>query len=278
MQIIYYVVLFVASTWLVFTATSRRKIVAVALVGAMALTLASAPQPAHAQAPGGILSAIQAVLSAINGLVQTALTSINTARTALSNLQQVTVWPQQLISQTRAQVTTMAGQYRNLMSDIIHINLRSATLPVPQAFEAIIRDHQVNDFSSLTTAYGNNYGLIPTAVDANSIDRAMSDMDDALALDNLKLLKSSDQATDIEMQSADLLENAAGQAAPGAIPFLTASAIVSGISSQALTQKMLAAELRQEAARLAHRNTVRKENVNNTSQLRGVLVNLLQHQ
>jgi len=278
MQIICYLVLFIGSAWLVVSATSRRKIVAVALVGAMVLTLVGSPQPARAQAPGGILSTIQAVLGVINGLIQTALTSIHTARTALSNLHQVTVWPQQLLNRARVQVTAIAGQYRNLMAGIIHINLRSATLPIPQAFEAIVRDHQVNNFSILATAYGNNYGPVPVASDASTTDRAMSDMDDALALDTLKLLKASDQATDIEMQSADSLENAAGQAAPGSTPFLTATAIVSSISSQALTQKMLAAELRQEAARLAHRNTVRKEYANNTTQLRGVLVNLLQHQ
>jgi hypothetical protein len=41
---------------------------------------------------------------------------------------------------------------------------------------------------------------------------------------------------------------------------------------------MLAAELRQEAARLAHRNTLRKESATTTTRLRGVLVNLLEHQ
>jgi hypothetical protein len=278
MQIIWYAVFFIGSAWLLVIAQSRRKVVAVALVGAMVLTLVGAPQPARAQSPTGILSAIQAVLSVINGLIQTALTSINSVRTALNNLQQVTVWPKQLINQGRAQVITIISQYRGLMASIIHINLRSATLPVPQAFEAVVRDHQINNFSSLTSAYSNTYGLVPVATDANGTDRAMSDMDDALTLDSLKLLKASDQATDVEMQSADSIENAASQAAPGSAPFLTATAIVSGISSQALTQKMLAAELRQEAVRLAHRNTLRKENANNTTQLRGVLVNLLQHQ
>src|SRR5215469_9525097 len=136
MQIIW----FVGSAWLVVSATSRRKILAVALVGAMVLTLVGAPQPAHPQAPGGILSAIEAVLGVINGLIQTALTSINTARTALSNLRQITVWPQQLINQARVRVTSIVGQYRNLMAGIIHIDLRSATLPTPQAFEAVVRD------------------------------------------------------------------------------------------------------------------------------------------
>jgi hypothetical protein len=278
MQIVWYAIFFTGLVWLVTIARSRGKLVAVTLTGAMVLTLVGAPQPAHSQAPTAILSDIQAVLSVINGVIQTALTTINTARTALNNLQQVAAWPQQLINHARAEITQMIGHYRNLMAAIIHMNLRSATLPVPQSFEAVVRNHAVNDFGSLTTTYGSTYGLVPVATAANSTDRSMSDMDDALALDSLKLLKASDQATDVEIQSADSIENASGQAAPGSAPYLTATAIVSGINSQALTQKMLATELRQEAARLAHRNTLRKENANNTTQLRGVLVNLLQHQ
>ena len=276
MQVISYLVFFTAFAWLVVTVKSRRKFIAVTLTGVMAMMLVGMPQPAQAQS--GILGGIQAVLSVINGVIQTGLTSINSVRTAVNNLQQVVAWPQQLINQAKAQVTQMIGQYRGLMNNIFHVNLASATLPAPQAFEAVVRDHQVNNFSALNAAYGNTYGLIPVATAANPTDRAMSDMDDALALDNLKTLKASDQATDIELQTADSIENAVSQAAPGSAPFLTAAAIVSGINSQALTQKMLAAELRQEAARLAHRNTLRKENATNTTQLRGVLVNLLQHQ
>ena len=276
MQVIVYAVFFATFGSLIVMVKDRRKLVAVTLTAVMVTTLVGGPQAAQAQS--GILSGIQAVLKVINGIIQSGLTSINTVRAALSNLEQVVIWPLQLINQARAQVTQMIGQYRSLMSNIFHVNLKSATLPAPQAFEAVVRDHQVNDFSGLTATFGNTYGLIPVATAANPTDRALSDMDDALALDNLKMLKASDQATDIELQSADSIENAASQAAPGSAPFLTATAIVSGIHSQALTQKMLAAELRQEAARLAHQNTLRKDNATNTTQLRGVLVNLLQHQ
>jgi len=263
-------------TWLVMTVENRRRLVAVTLAGVMVVTLVGAPQRAQAQL--GILQAIQAVLNVINGVIQTALTAINTVRTAVNNLQQLVVWPQQLINQARAQVTQMIGQYRNLMSNIFKIQLNSATLPAHQSLEAIIRDHQVGNFPALTAMFTNNYGAIPVATAANPGDRAMSDMDDALALDNLKTLKAGDQATDLELQSADAIENSSSQAAPGSAPFLTATAITSAINAQALTQKLLAAELRQEAARVAHRNTLRKENATDTTQLRGVLVNLLQHQ
>jgi hypothetical protein len=276
MQVLLYMAFFATFTWFVVTVQNQRRLLAVTLAGVMVVTLVGAPQPAQAQL--GILGAIQAVLNVINGVIQTALTSINKVRTELNNLQQLVVWPQQLINQARAQITQMIGQYRNLMSNIFHIKLNSATLPNPQALEAVIRDHQVNNFPGLTATFANVYGAIPVVTAANPGDRAMSDMDDALALDNLKTLKAGDQSTDIELQSADAIENSASQAAPGSTPFLTATAITSAIHAQALTQKLLAAELRQEAARIAHRNTLRKENTTNTTQLRGVLVNLLQHQ
>ena len=276
MQVVSYTMFFAALTWLVVTVQDRRRLVAVTLAGVMLVTLVGTPQPVQAQM--GVLGAILTVLNVINGVIHTALTAINTVRTAVNNLQQLVVWPQQLINQARAQVTQMIGQYRNLMSNIFKINLNSATLPAPQALEAIIRDHQVGNFQALTAMFANNYGAIPVVASATAGDRAMSDMDDALTLDNLKTLKAADQATDIELQSADALENSSGQAAPGSAPFLAGTAITSAVHAQALTQKLLAAELRQEAARLAHRNTLRKENAANTTQLRGVLVNLLQHQ
>src|SRR3974390_709812 len=239
MQLLIYTVFFAVLTWLVVTVQNRRRVVAVALAGVMAVTLVGAPQPAQAQL--GILQAIQAVLNVINGVIQTALTSINTVRTAVNNL-------------------------------------KRAPFPPPKAFESMIRAPQVGNFPALTAMFTNNYGAIPVATAANAGDRAMSDMDDALALDNLKTLKAGDQAADIELQSADAIENSSSQAAPGSAPFLPPTPITSGIPGQALTQKRLAAELRQEAARIAHRNTLRKENAANTTQLRGVLVNLLQHQ
>jgi len=275
MQVLWYAVFFAALAWLVLTVQSRKRLVAVTLAGVMVVTLLGAPQPAEAQ--GGVLAAIQAVLNVINGMLKTALTSINTVRAAMNTWLQNVVYPLQLINQARAQVTQIIGQYRSLMSSIFRINLNSATLPRPQALEAVLRDHQVNNFGSLTTTFGNTYGVIPVSTAANPTDRAMSDMDDALALDNLKMLKASDQATDIELQSADALEDAASQAAPGSAPFLTATALTSGIHSQALTQRLLAAELREEAARIAHRNELRKANAANTTQMRGILVNLLQH-
>ena len=261
--------------WLMLAAKTRRGIVAVTVAGVLISTLVVAPPPAEAQ--GGIIQAIQAVLNVINGAIQTALNAINTVRAAINNLYQNLIWPVQLISQARAQIAQMINQYRGLMASILGIDLHSATLPTPQSLENAMRDHQVNNFSALSQAFGSTYGAIPPSTDASQADRDMSDMDDALTLDSLKALKVSDSATDLELVAADSIETSASQAAPGSAPFLTASAVASSIRSQALTQKMLAAELRQEAAHIAHQNGFRKRGAAFSTQLRGVIMNLLQH-
>src|SRR6267378_7640822 len=180
-------VLFVVffSYWMV-TARTRRQVLALTLAGALAMALIS-PPPAEEQV--SLVAAIQSVLNLINGLIKTAMNSINSVRTAISNFYQQVTWPVALINQAKVTVTQMIGQYRSLMQSIYNINLKSATLPHPVALESVMRNHQTNDFGSLTSAYGNTYGSVPNVTAASPADRMMMDMDDALAVDNLKTLK-----------------------------------------------------------------------------------------
>ena len=264
---------FVAFSYGIAFARTRRQVLAVTLAGVLAVVLVS---PAPAQAQGSLAAAIQSVLNVINGVIQSGLNSINSVRTTISNLYQQATWPVTLINQAKAMVTKMIGQYRSRMQNIFSINLKSATLPNPTALENAMRNHQTNDFAGLTTSFGNTYGNIPPVNAASPADRTMMDMDDALAADNLKTLKESDAADDLTLEAADNIENAASQAAPGSAPFLTATAVVASIESQALTQKMLAAELRQEAARLAHENALRKRGAMMTGDVNTQILNLLQ--
>ena len=270
-----YTVFFSVFAWLILTVHGRRRVLAVTLAGVIVVTLVVTPPQAQAQ--GGIIQAIQAVLKVLNTLILPIVNSIHGTRSANSTFYQTTVWPVQSISQANAQVLQMMGQYGNLMSRILGINLRSATLPAPQSMETLLRDHQVNNFAGLTQSFNSTYRTIPTPTDAGQADRDMADFDDALTLDSLKTLKASDSATDLELQAANSIESAAGQAAAGSTPFLTATATTSSIRSQALTQKMLAAELRQEAARIAHQNGLRKRGAMFTTQLRGTIMNLSKH-
>jgi hypothetical protein len=264
--------LFVLFCYLIVTARTRRRVLALTLTGLLVVTLVS-PPPTQAQ--GGVLVAIQSVMNTINRVLGQALKAINSVRTAISNICQKVVWPVALINQARGMVTGMIGQYRSLMQNIFRLNLRGATLPNPIGLENFMRNHQTNDFASLTTMFGSTYGTVPNATMSGALDRTMMDMDDALAMGNLKTLKMSDAAGDLTLQAADGIETAASQAAPGSAPFLTATAIVASIQSQALTQKMLAAELRQEAARLAHDNSLRKRGSAMTGDVSTQILNLL---
>src|SRR5229473_3572341 len=266
-------VFFVAFSYWLVIARTRRQVLAAALAGVLVVALVGPPQ---AKAQGSLVVAIQSVLNVINGLIKTALNSINSVRTAISNFYQQATWPVALINQAKATVTQMIGQYRSAMQNIFTINLKSATLPNPVGLENAMRNHQTNDFPALTSSFGITYGGVPTTTEASPADRTMMDMDDALAVDNLKTLKESDAAGDLTLQAADNIENAASQAAPGSAPFLTATAVVASIESQALTQKMLAAELRQEAARLAHENALRKRGTTMTGDVNTQILNLLQ--
>ncbi len=270
-----FVLFSVIFTWLMLTATTSRRAATIAVAGALVATMVVAPPTAEAQV--SLIQAIQAVLNVINGVIQTALNAINTVRAAINRLHQSFVWPVQLVNQARSQILQMVNQYRAVMAGILNMKLNSATQPTAQLLEDAIRDHRVNNFNTLTQSFGNTYRALPTTTDASQPDREMSDMDDALTLDTLKTLKASDNATDLEIQAANAIENSASQAAPGSAPYLTATAVASSIQSQALTQKMLAAELRQEAAHIAHENGFRKRGAAFTTQLRGVLINLLQH-
>lgn len=264
--------LFILFCYLIVAARTRQRVLALTLTGLLVVTLVG-PPPAQAQ--GSVLLAIQSVMKVINGVINTALKAINSIRTAINKFYQEVVWPVAQINQARALATQMIGQYRGLMQSIYTLNLKSATLPNPIGLENVMRNHQTNDFASLTTSFGNTYGSVPTMTAASAADRTMMDMDDALAIDNLKTLKMSDAAGDLTLQAANGIETAASQAAPGSAPFLTATAVVASVQSQALTQKMLAAELRQEAARLAHENSLRKRGSTMTGDVNTQILNLL---
>lgn len=265
-------VLFALFSFGMVKAKSRRQAFAVLLAGTTAAMLV-APRPARAQ--GTLVGAIQGVLTVIKGIIHGGLASIQSVRNTISAFYQQVMWPVNLIHQAEGLATKMAAQFRATMSNIFSLHLASATLPAPQALEQVVRDGQTSDFGALTTNYTNVYGSVPGSTSASPYDQNMTDLDDALAQDTLKTLKESDQADAMTLGVANQIENAASQTAPGSAPFLTATAVVGAIESQAVMQKMIAAELRQEAALLAHRTALDKEGASGAQKVAGALMNIL---
>jgi hypothetical protein len=246
--------------------TRVRRVVALTLVGAVALTMVA--PPARAQLGiGAVISAATAVVNLINntigGLlnaVRSTIGSINGVLTQFDRLWEQVVYPLNLINQARALVSSMIAQYRGPLTGLLRVNVASAQLPNPVALETIVRNRSTADYGQLTTAYAQTYRTIPQPTDASLMERDLADIDDAAALANLKTLKASDAMVDQMMNAANLIEDEGVNMAPGSAPHLAGAGMIASVKSQAMMQRMIAAAIRQEAARVAHDNTIRKRN------------------
>ena len=249
-----------------FLVTRVRQVVAVTLVGAVAFTIVAPPAKAQLGTPAVIAAAAQVVATIVNvigpllGANQRTISAINRVLNQFRNLWEQVVYPPQSINRLLALVSSMIAQFRGPLTGLMRVNVSSAQLPNPVFLESIIRNRGTGDYAQLTNAFGQTYRAIPQPADAHPMERDLADIDDAMALANLKTLKASDAMVDQMMAAADAIENEGLNMAPGSAPFLAAAGITASVKSQAMMQRMIAAAIRQEAARLAHDNTVRKRN------------------
>jgi hypothetical protein len=218
------------------------------------VTVLSLPATAHA----GIFGVFDAIFNMISGPIGGALKSINEVTQETQKLYQQTMWPLALINQARGFVSGSITGFRGRMAAIFYMPVRSATLPAPQQLESVLHSRDSSQLPALQNSFHNNFGTVPVANAANPQDRLMMDMDDSLGEENLKATMVADQGEDAILATANAIENQVATTTPGSVPFLTAQAQVANLRCQAFMQKMLAAELRQEAGRIAHDNTLMK--------------------
>lgn len=234
------------------------------------------PQKAQAQIGfGSLFTAINAVLNTINGVLRGLLNTANSILSqvgsilgAFRDLMQTVVYPQALIDQARSMVSSIIAQFRGLLSSVFNIGVASATLPAPSSLEAIIRNRNAADVAAVAGAYSRTFGALPPATDADPRERNLIDIDDAMAQGQLKLLKAADAVSDQTVAASLLIEDEARIAAPGTADYLIAAGLIASVQNQAVMQKMVAAQMRQEAARIAHDNMLRKRNAATASRLR----------
>ena len=212
------------------------------------------PRLAHGQ----FLGVFDSIFSSIQSDMGSSLKAINQIKQQVNKLYQTTVWPLAAINQARGFVSNSINTYRNSMNQIFNTQFSSATLAGPQQFETLLHSRLSTQIPSLQASFTANYGAIPQLNAASPQDRVMMDMDDALGQQNLKTTLIADQGGDIILQTANQMENQVSVSTPGSNPYLSAQAQVANLRCQAYMQKMLAAELRQEAGRVAHDNVLVK--------------------
>ena len=243
----------------------------------LVLAVLLAPPAARAAGLGDILILIKTITSTIQGAIGGALGGIQTLHNMVNNFRQQLVWPLDQLNQARAFVRSTRAHYGGLMFQIQAIKNNSATLTNPSRLESLFRNAQSGLIGQFQPLYTNVYGNVPSATDARLLQRNMIDMDDALAQGSLKTTVLSDQTTQGMLALADSIEQQSATAAPGSAPMLATEAGISELESQAYLEKVLASELRQEAAKLAHQNSLLKQSATSTRNLQKGAQQVLTH-
>jgi hypothetical protein len=233
----------------------------------LVLAVLLVPSSARAVGIGDILTLFKTITSTIQGAIGGALSGIQTLDSTINNFRQQTIWPLAQLNQARAFVTSLRAQYGGLMFQIQAIRNNSATLTNSSQLETLFRNGQSRSIGQFQPFYTNVYGNVPSAADARLLQRNLVDMDDALAQGSLKTTVLSDQTTQGMLALADYIEEQSATAAPGSAPMLATQAGISELESQAYLAKVLASALRQEAAKLAHQNSLVKQSAASTRNL-----------
>ena len=229
------------------------------------------PAPAHA----GIFDIFGEIFGTIQSDIGGSLKSINQLTQQLQQLYQTTMWPLAALNQARGFVANSISSFRSQMTQIFSTKCTSAVMAGPQQFESILHSRNSAQIPELGASFTANYGTIPQQNSAAPQDRLMMDMDDALGQENLKTTLIADQGADAILQTANQMENQVAVSTPGSNPYLTAQAQVANLRCQAYMQKMLAAELRQEAGRVAHDNALLKRRTTITGGINSLITGAL---
>jgi hypothetical protein len=250
----------------------RRQLLLVAVA-----TLCLIPLTARADGIGDILSLFQNITHTLQGPIGGVLNEMQKVSIAINNFRQQIVWPLSLINQTRSFIRSTRSRYTSLMSQIEGIKNNSASLALPMRLESLFRSAQGGTITQIPQIYMQVYQPISQAGIAQPLQRNLMDIDDAMAMDSLKTAMVSDQNTQGMIALADSLEQQAMSAAPGTAAMVTAQARIADLETQAQLAKMLAAQLREEATKLAHRNSVLKQSSVATQNLQNQIQQILIH-
>lgn len=228
-----------------------------ALILSLVVSLVLAP--AASAGVADIIKLLTAITDTLRNGIGVPLKGIQAIQTTERKLQQEILWPLAVIDQTKASVSQVRAQFSSQAQQIFNLQANSATLVNPQQLESLLRGQQTSSLGQIGKAFANVYQPVPQPNTASPSTRNAMDTDDAFASGALKAAVISDQASQRMLGVADSLEQQSASAAPGSAPVLSAQALAANLQTQAFLQRMLAAELRQEGAKMAHANMLVKE-------------------
>ena len=247
------------------------------LLAVLIVAVVLAPTAVRAEGIGDILSLFHTITSTLQGPIGGALSEMRKLSAAVNNFRQEIIWPLAVINQARGFISATRARYTGLMSQIEGIKNNSATLALPMQLESMFRGAQSGSIGQIPSLYTQVYQPVALSGITQPVQRNLMDIDDAMSMDSLKTAMVSDQTTQGMLTLADSLEQQAMTAAPGSASMVTAQARVADLETQAQLAKMLAAQLRQEATKLAHQNALLKQRSVATQSLQNQIQQVLGH-
>lgn len=265
------------------------RLIAIAMIVIVLLGMV-APQPASAQ--GGLFSGLSGILNMVNSaatalqsfisnVMRPILESIRNAATmaqsflgGLRRLFEEIVWPLGEIGRVRSLVRQLMDLFSGPLHGLYGVNVNSAQLPNPRQLEGVMRNRSPGDLAALRTAFVRTYGAVPAVGEAHQQERDLIDVDDAMAVDHLMMLKMADAGADRTVTAAEAIAGHGLIVAPGTAGYSTAAAHIATLQSNAHMQKMVASALRQEAARLGHDTMALKRSATFTRESRSTATQL----
>ena len=247
------------------------------LLAILIVTVVLAPTALRAQGVGDLLLLLHTITSTLQGPIGDALGEMRKVSTAVNNFRQQIIWPLAVINQARGFISATRARYTGLMSQIEGIKNNSATLALPMQLESMFRGAQSGSIGQISSLYTQVYQPVALSGITQPAQRNLMDIDDAMSMDSLKTAMVSDQTTQSMLTLADSLEQHAMTAAPGWASMVTAQARIADLETQAQLAKMFAAQLRQEATKLAHQNALLKQRSVATQSLQNQIQQVLAH-
>jgi hypothetical protein len=222
-----------------------------------------------------IISLLNTIGSTIQSAIGQVLAEIQVLDASRRQLEQQLIWPLALINQTKSFVSRIRAQLGTGSTQIHSLKVNSATLLSPKQLETVLRSGQSASLPQLPPVFVRVFAELPAAKDAGTNERNLIDLDDAVAQEAFKTAIISDQSSEQMLRVADAVEQHTAAGAAGTASMMAGQAEIANLQSQALFQKLLAAELRQEAVRLAHSNTLLKQSAVATRDLSNHLQQIL---
>jgi hypothetical protein len=180
-----------------------------------------------------------------------------------SQFMQSTVYPQNLVNQAWSSISSTTSTYRPWMNQVMGLPTNSATMPISSQLEAATRGGISVAPSQMQTSYQTTYGAPLTAKSGTQFTQTVTDMSDAQALDVFSLTSATDSTANDLVSQAHSIEDSAGSSAPGNADHLSLQGKALELQSIAMRHKLLAANLRLEAVKLANENgKIKQEMVN----------------